>query len=156
MCCHLWWLWKLSFFKSVTTAKSPKHYDPNAMIFAPNLSQFGCWDVNNPRGWIMQMDMLCLAIKLVKNKSLSKKFYGDLSKTAFLRFCNNISKIILFKNVRDFRPLMITTVKRNIDHTLEKKLLLKYFFIANFKFTFAMEFCFQKFWQTFEKLKKLF
>ena len=24
MCCHLWWLWTLSFFKNLTTAKSPK------------------------------------------------------------------------------------------------------------------------------------
>ena len=39
-------------------------------------------------------------------KAISNFLYGDVSKTAYLRFCNIISKIILFKNVRDFNLLM--------------------------------------------------
>ena len=73
------------------------HYGPNAMNLVPNLSHVGCWDVNNPRGLIMQMHMLCLINQLVKINVFPNFFYEDVSKTAFLRFCNIISKIILFK-----------------------------------------------------------
>ena len=76
----------------------------------------------------MQMHMLCLINQLVKINVFPNVFYEDVSKTAILRFCNIISKIIYSKYVRDFSHLPITTIKRIIDGTLEKKLLIEIFF----------------------------